>query len=317
MIDLIDKEQRVINYLRLSVTNRCNLKCIYCVGADKFEAKYLTIDEIERVANIFATLGITKVKLTGGEPLIRSDLANIVKRLRSAGMVEVTLTTNGLLLEQKLTTLIAAGVTAINVSLDAIDGATFEALTGVAAVNKVMQAVEASAKVVPTKINSLLIKGTNDSEIVPLIEFAAKAGVAIRFIELMPIGCGTIFEGVGADQVKDVIASKYGELVAYEKQIGNGPAKYFWIESLGIALGFINALSDCFCDKCNRIRLTADGFLKPCLHFGQGLDVYKLFALSDIEILEEIRNTIYNKPIKHHLLEGISNESKMMVQIGG
>ena len=284
-----DQFGREINYARISVTDRCNLRCRYCMpecGVEKLSHdEILTFEEIVRVGKIFARLGIKKFRLTGGEPLLRRNLSALIRELKKIrGVEKITLTTNGVLLKNFSRELIAARLGGVNLSLDTFDAATFSNLTRRKFFAQVVDGLQTllADNFLDVKINCVPIVGVNDSEVVELASLAKNHRVKVRFIELMPIGC------------------------AFESGLRGFVGE----------IGFIDALDHKFCGNCNRIRLTAAGFLKPCLSFDDGLDVKNLLrgGVDDEQIFDAIHETIYLKPREHFF---DTTTKFQMYQVGG
>lgn len=324
MCILEDKNLREIDYLRISIIDRCNFKCLYCVDEKRdyekeIDRDYLREEEIEHIVKVFAKIGVSKIKLTGGEPLIRKDIVSIVRRISKVeGIKKVTLTTNGVLLANYLEELIEAGLDSINISVDAIGADKFKYITKRDVLGRVLQNIKYASERLETKINALIIKGINEEEIIPLVEFAREVKIPIRFIELMPIGSGMGYKPLRQEEIYKIIANKYGEFIESSESFGNGPARYIKSEENDITIGFISALSECFCSSCNRIRITSAGYLKACLHSRDSLNIRPLLgSIEDEQILEIIKDSIYNKPVQHNLLEEVSQETKTMIEIGG
>lgn len=325
---MIDKFNRKIEYARISVTDRCNLRCKYCMpenGVEKIShADILTYEEIIHVAKIFAQLGIKKIRLTGGEPLLRKNICDLISALKNiAGIEQVTLTTNGVLLKNFAQDLILAGINGINLSLDTPDEKIFEELTRRNDFLKVIKGLQIllAENFSNLKINCVPIRGVNDGDILKIVEMAKNNPIKVRFIELMPIGCAKNFSGVPTAEIFNLIEKNFGALIPVEeKNYLCGPAKYFKLQNFIGQIGFIDALEHKFCGDCNRIRLTAEGFLKPCLNFGIGLDVKNLLRsnCSDEKIFSAIEQTIYNKP-REHLFNQKNNlrDERKMYQVGG
>lgn len=323
-----DGRCRGIEYLRISVTDRCNFRCRYCMPQEGIESlphsDILTFEEILKVCRSMVKLGISKIKLTGGEPLVRKNFIELVRQIKAIeGVEEITLTTNGFLLEEQLDELIEAGITHINISLDTLKSKRFKEIARVDGLNKVLRAIQkaADSSLVNVKINALIARGLNEDEIVDLAALAKKYLVNVRFIELMPIGLGKDLKGISKEEVIETLEAAYGKLIPYHKKLGNGPAKYYEAAGFKGKIGFISAVSECFCDDCNRVRLTANGYLKLCLHSTKGLDLRSLLREGIIQetLTETIKKAVENKPDRHHFndLTGSNLEKKIMAQIGG
>lgn len=325
-----DKFNREINYARISVTDRCNLRCRYCMpecGVKKIaHADILTLEEILRVAEIFSRLGIKKIRITGGEPLLRRNLSSLVRDLKKiSGIEQVNLTTNGVLLKNFVSELISAGLDGINLSLDALDEKIFTNLTRRRLFNQVLESLQAlfDQKFKNLKINCVPLRGGNEKELLKLANLARNNSIKVRFIELMPIGCAweSGLRGIPTAEIFSTLERNFGELLpVYDKNPLKGPAKYFKPPNFIGEIGFIDAMEHKFCGNCNRIRLTAEGFLKTCLSFDFGLDIKNLLrsGASDDDILEKIRETIYNKPREHFFDDATKfHDSRLMNQVGG
>lgn len=321
---MLDGYRRTIDYLRISVTDRCNLRCVYCMPENGVEwiahEQILSYEEIVRLVRVFAGLGVSKIKLTGGEPLARKGLADLVRGLRAIdGVEDVTLTTNGLLLEQALPDLAAAGLTAVNVSLDTLNEDTFQRITRRSGVGRVVAAIDACLSVpgLRTKVNCVPMAPEGD-----LLELAALAKdrpLSVRFIELMPIGLGKGLTRRSEDEVRAILEGAYGKLTPYEGKLGNGPCRYYALPEFQGKIGFISAMSHQFCDRCNRVRLTATGFLKTCLQYEQGIELRPLLDRTDEELAEAIAGAIRQKPLAHQFSKSVvdDGECHIMSQIGG
>lgn len=330
---MTDQFGREINYARISVTDRCNLRCRYCMpecGVKKIpHADILSLEEVLRVAKSFSRLGIRKIRLTGGEPLLRKNLPALIRELKNiSGIEQVTLTTNGVLLKTFARELIAAGLDGVNLSLDTLDEKIFNDLTRRKLFDNVLDGLQMLlAERLSLKINCVPLRGINDGELLRLAATAKDMPVKVRFIELMPIGCAweSGLRGIPTAEIFSMLEDNFGKLVPV-REINSlqGPAQYFKPKNFVGQIGFIDALEHKFCGNCNRIRLTAEGFLKTCLSFDSGLDVRNLLrsGVDDEELTKKIRETIYRKPREHLWQLGIRNEElgmnrRQMYQIGG
>lgn len=306
-----DIYNRKIDYLRISITDRCNLRCIYCMpqGEANFieHEEILTHNEILRLSNIASQLGVRKIKITGGEPLIRKGVIDLIRDIKNIDLIkEVTLTTNGVLLEKYLDELKLIGIDGINISLDAVEDRKFKEITGFDYSSKVISAIKKSAKIgIKTKVNSLIIPQINIEEIYNLVEIARDNKVHLRFIEVMPIGFGRNMTRFSSEDVKELISKKYSQLIPYDKKLGNGPAKYYELDGFLGKIGFISAVSDCFCSECNRVRLTSTGFLKACLQYNYGIELKPLLRenYSDDDIKFAMSKIIFSKPKQHQFVD--------------
>ncbi len=314
---------RTIDYLRISVTDRCNLRCRYCMpeeGVDQLShEEILRYEDILRLASIFAKLGVRKVRLTGGEPLARKGLAALVEGLRAIdGIREVAVTTNGTLLEDQLPDLLAAGLTGVNISLDTLREITFRQITRREGVGRTVAAIDAClATGLPVKVNCVPI--APEEELVELAGLAKDRPLAVRFIELMPIGLGKDLRGRREDELRALLERAYGPMAPYEGHLGSGPSRYVAPSGFQGQIGFISSLSHQFCDRCNRVRLTANGFLKTCLQYDRGVWLRPLLGGPDEGLEEAILVAVRDKPAAHQFAKGqvAGGERHIMSQIGG
>ena len=319
---MTDKFGREINYARISVTDRCNLRCRYCMpecGVKKIShADILTLEEILRVAEVFSRLGIKKIRITGGEPLLRRNLPDLIRKIKGiSGIEQVTLTTNGVLLKNFAQELISAGLDGVNLSLDTLNEKTFSDLTRRKLFPQILEGFQDLIGKIPLKINCVPLRGVNDDEILKIATLAKNNPVKVRFIELMPIGCAfeSGLRGIPTAEIFSTLEKNFGELLPiYSKNSLQGPAQYFKINDFSGEIGFIDALEHKFCANCNRIRLTAEGFLKTCLSFDVGLDVRNLLRSGDKNLVEKVREAIYNKPREHFFKDKTKFQ---MYQVGG
>lgn len=325
---MLDKLNRKIDYLRISVIDRCNLRCVYCMPEEGIESiphdEILTYDEILRICEIVSELGIRKIKITGGEPLVRKDIVNLIRDIKNIDKIEqVTLTTNGILLHEMLDDLYDAGIDAINISLDTLNKDNFKKITRRDGLEKVLMSIDKAYDLgIRVKINCLAIRDFNLREIVEIASFAKDREIDVRFIELMPIGFGKKYTQIDNDEILSILESRFGTFEIVTEKRGNGPAKYYKNQNMKGCIGFISAISHEFCESCNRIRLTSSGFLKLCLHYNKGIDLKGPIrnGISDEDLKKLIHDTIWNKPISHkfgHASEEQDIELKNMVQIGG
>ena len=325
---MLDKLNRKIDYLRISVIDRCNLRCVYCMPEEGIESiphdEILTYDEILRICEIVSELGIRKIKITGGEPLVRKDIVNLIRDIKNIDKIEqVTLTTNGILLHEMLDDLYDAGIDAINISLDTLNKDNFKKITRRDGLEKVLMSIDKAYDLgIRVKINCLAIRDFNLSELVEIASFAKDREIDVRFIELMPIGFGKKYTQIDNDEILSILESRFGTFEIVTEKRGNGPAKYYRNQNMKGCIGFISAISHEFCESCNRIRLTSSGFLKLCLHYNKGIDLKEPIrnGISDEDLKKLSHDTIWNKPISHkfgHASEEQDIELKNMVQIGG
>lgn len=323
---MLDQYGRNIDYMRISVTDRCNLRCKYCMPDGIVQTPHceiLTYEEILRIVREAAKLGITKFKITGGEPLARKGCAQLVRSIKNTdGVAEVTMTTNGLLLRDNLSELLDAGLDAVNISLDTLDREKYNKLTGFRgdAISEIMDVLNecVSAKL-KTKINAVLLPENKD-EIVSLSSISEKLPVDVRFIELMPIGMGATMEGASPDEALATLKERWSDLHPVNEKRGNGPAHYYGSDKLIGRIGFIDAVSHIFCQSCNRVRLTSTGLLKPCLCYDTTTDLKTLLrgGATDEELGATLKEAIFSKP-RSHCFDVRSNitEQNSMSQIGG
>lgn len=344
---------RNIDYLRISVTDKCNLRCKYCMPPQGIlpvaHEEILTLEEIFRLVSIMEQLGIRKVRLTGGEPMVRKNLPWLVEQIHGlSGIREIAMTTNGTLFAPLAEVYRKAGLTAVNISLDTLDQERFRCITGcdrgnhAAGVDSVLHAIDAALeRQLRVKINCVPCVEINGEDIEGIAALAADRPLDVRFIELMPIGCGKDYTGISSEEILRRLEKRFGKAIAipgksplavagravdpYEKT--DGPAEYYQFSGFSGRIGFISPISHKFCNGCNRIRLTCEGRLKLCLHYDKGLELKPLLrgGASDEEIREQILAAVREKPSEHHFREkaaggGLTDgaeEQRKMVQIGG
>ena len=321
-----DQHQRNIDYLRISIIDRCNLRCVYCMPKDGVapikHADILTY-EIIRICKVMAKFGLKYIKITGGEPLIRKDLPWLIGGLKAIdGIEQVTLTTNGLLLKEQLPELVKAGIDAINISLDTMNPECFHQITRRNLFNDVWEGILECLRYpeIPLKINCVPVDHRPEN-LIAMAQIAKDYPIHVRFIEMMPIGYGKDFTYVSEDQIIQVLEKHFGALIPDTIHLGNGPCHYYNIHGFKGRIGFISAISHKFCDRCNRIRLTADGYLKTCLQYETGGSLKNLIRnnISDEQLSQSIYNIVYNKPLCHQfdVTEPEHREVRSMSQIGG
>lgn len=322
-----DRFGREIDYLRISITDRCNLRCVYCMPENGIvqipHKEILTYDEITRICRCMTELGIHKIKLTGGEPLTRKGCATLVKMLKELpGIEKVTLTTNGILLKEQMADLAEAGIDDINISLDTLDAAAFAKVTRRENLNQVLEGIEAVLQhpQIGLKINCVPVL-EDPENLVAVAGLAKKYPLHVRFIEMMPIGYGREFQFRGEEEICRILEKAYGTMIPVTERYGNGPCHYYRIEGFQGKIGFISAMTHKFCDQCNRVRMTAEGFLKACLQYQTGTDLKGLMraGCTDEELTEAIQKVIWEKPVSHHFTsaEAGEDEARLMSQIGG
>lgn len=313
---LIDSFGRRIDYLRVSVTDRCNYRCFYCIPPEGVEtaarSEFLSYEELSRLIGLFSELGVSKVRFTGGEPLIRRDMVQLVRLVAARrGIRDLSLSTNAHLLERYAGELVDAGIGRVNISLDTLDPDTFASITRGGELARVLRGIDAALEVGmrPVKLNMVIMKGINDHEIERMLDFAVERGADLRFIETMPIGEAGLEGGshyYPADRVLGRLRNHCGEnLFPVKGGKGAGPARYYQIGSGPVRVGVISAISRHFCEGCNRVRLTAKGELVLCLGqedtvpLGEGLRQ----GWSDEELVQAIRDAIARKPERHEFGE--------------
>lgn len=324
---LSDSFGRQIHYLRLSVTDRCDLRCHYCMPGgfvDFAEPEgWLTTDELERVVTGFARLGVTHLRLTGGEPLVRRDIIELARRLSAIpGINDVSISTNGVRLAPLAEPLLHAGVRRINVSLDSLNPETYREITGGGKLEKVLRGLDAAKAVglAPIKLNTVVMHGVNDREIDDIFEFAVSGGFTLRLIETMPVGAtgqDAIERFVDLGEIRKRLASRY-QLIP-DILPGAGPARYYRVAGSNAHIGFITPMSQHFCETCNRVRLSVQGDLFACLgdeHRYPLRDVLRA-GCSDGELLTHLQNAIALKPEKHTFNEQPSRVVRFMSMTGG
>ena len=329
METLIDNYNRKINYLRISVTDRCNLRCIYCMprkGAPKLpHREILSYEELLTIVSVSVKMGISKIRLTGGEPLIRRDIIYFIKQLANIpGVEDISLTTNGVLLYHTAEDLYNAGIHRINISIDTLDPTKYMEITGRDHFNHVWKGIERAEEVgfFPIKLNVVAMRGLNDDEILDFAKLTFGKPYHVRFIEFMPIGPQTAWRAerfISGAEIKSQIQS-LGKLIPIKPQSFDGPARRFKFCSAKGEIGFINPLSNHFCPSCNRLRLTADGKLRSCLFSDEEIDVKTPLrnGCSHEELGILLMSAIANKPKRHHFGEEIFRKCvRPMVKIGG
>ena len=321
-----DRFNREIDYLRISVTDNCNLRCVYCM--DETEQNFLkncqklTDEEILRIVKTAAKLGIKKIRITGGEPLVRPGIVDLIGKINQInGIEEIYLTTNGTVLANQVKTLSENGLKGVNISLDSLKENRFHQITRRGDVNRVLEFIDQCLmNGLKVKLNTVLVDDLNKDEILDFVKLTIEKSIDVRFIELMPIGIGKVHKGVTNEEVLEIIERTYPNLLKEGRSQSGGPASYIRVNQALGQIGFISAISNCFCQDCNRIRVTADGFLKQCLHFNYGVNLRELMRadLTDEELLEVMKENIYQKPEKHLFnLKGKDEEVKKMNEIGG
>lgn len=323
---MLDRYGRVINYLRISVTDRCNLRCCYCMpeGVQDVGLKnILTFEEIWEIVRTGVSLGITHIRITGGEPLVRKGCVNLIRGIREIPGVEtITMTTNGVLLGNYAKQLKEAGVDGVNISLDTLDPEEFFKITGKRELQEVLAGIRAAKTAgLPVKLNAVNRK---ELDPIPLVRYAQEENLPIRFIEMMPVGYGKKYVGRSNEELRETLEAVCGKAECMTNReelsrMGSGPAVYYQFSDLKVPVGFISAIHGKFCDTCNRVRLTAEGYLKLCLCYDEGEDLRRVLREGEKENLRTImEQTIFRKPAAHcfeHPAE--MTETHEMVKIGG
>jgi len=326
---LIDSHGRVHTYLRISVTERCNLRCVYCMPSQAIEPgirdESLSFAEITRLAAIFVQLGVNKVRFTGGEPLLRRDLVKLVDRLAGIqGLDTLGLTTNGVLLAEHARALRQAGITHLNVSLDSLRPERFARITTRDFFHRVRSGIDTAleAGFPGIRMNVVIVKGFNDDELFDFVEFVRDKPICVRFIEYMPFKANH-WDSSGFlcfDRMRASIESRYQLIPCNSGEIHDSSARQYRIEGFLGSVGFITSLSDSFCAGCNRLRLTADGRLKTCLFYPAEVSLVDPLraGASDAEVAAVITRAVKAKPRDHPRLEElISSTERSMIEIGG
>jgi cyclic pyranopterin phosphate synthase len=327
---LIDPLGRVHTNLRLSVTDRCNIRCFYCMPDEnvrfKPRSELLTFEEIERFVRVAARLGVNKLRLTGGEPLVRHDLAKLVARLRAIeGIHDIALTTNGILLEEQAQALKDAGLTRVNISLDSLSAETFRKIARRDGLDRVLAGIHAAKRVGFTKIrlNAVAIKGITEPEIVPLTRFARENEMEMRFIEFMPLDAEQNWQHdqvLNGEEIRAAIEEAIGPLEPANRPDPSQPATDFQFADGSGTVGFINPVSQPFCEDCNRLRLTAEGQVRNCLFSTVEWDARAVLRKggSDSELTQLIRDCVRAKKPGHGIdSSDFVRPERAMYQIGG
>lgn len=323
---MLDRYGRVINYLRISVTDRCNLRCCYCMpeGVQDVGMKnILTFEEIWEIVRTGVSLGITHIRITGGEPLVRKGCVDLIRGIREIPGVEtITMTTNGVLLGNYGKQLKEAGVDGVNISLDTLDPEEFYKITGKRELQEVLAGIRAVKTAgLPVKLNAVNRK---ELDPIPLVRYAQEENLPIRFIEMMPVGYGKKYVGRSNEELRETLEAVCGKAECMTNReelsrMGSGPAVYYQFSDLKVPVGCISAIHGKFCDTCNRVRLTAEGYLKLCLCYDEGEDLRRVLREGEKENLRTImEQTIFRKPAAHcfeHPAE--MTETHEMVKIGG
>lgn len=327
---LCDRFNRPINYLRISITDRCNFRCVYCMPPQgvvwRDHAEMLTYEEITEITKVAVREGVTRVRLTGGEPLVRKNLPELVRSLAAIpGLEDISLTTNATLLEELAEPLARAGLNRVNVSLDTLDAAKFTRITRGGSLEKALRGIQAAetAGLKPIKLNAVVVRGVNDDELVSLARLTLEHEWQVRFIELMPVSNLEDW-GFGFPQAGDRYVSVQEmhtrlaplELVPADEQNGNGPSRNFRIPGAKATVGFISPMGEHFCASCNRLRLTADGNLRPCLLHDIEVPIREALRAGE-DILPYLKQALELKPEGHENAVTEFHTNRRMAQIGG
>ncbi|MCI5160699.1 MAG: GTP 3',8-cyclase MoaA [Candidatus Electrothrix sp. AX5] len=336
-MELKDLFSRTVSYLRLSLTDRCNLKCLYCVPEkDRSECsprldhnELLSYEELLRVVRVAVSLGISKLRLTGGEPLVRRDIMHFIDQLAKIdNLNDIRITTNGVLLEKFADPLAAAGIKKINISLDTLKPERFERITGKDYFMQVWKGIERAeaAGFSPIKLNTVVMRGINDDELEDFVRMSQETTMQIRFIEFMPIGSSSSWDKkayMSSDEIMERIG-EMGELIPVSKGKADGPATMFRAgQGAKGRIGFISPISHRFCDRCNRLRLTSEGMLRSCLLDDRETDLRSVLRRggSEQDIQQALVDAVRNKPKGHQMEERLKNQGEnchgRMSRIGG
>ncbi|QEK11570.1 GTP 3',8-cyclase MoaA [Crassaminicella thermophila] len=315
---------RSINYLRVSVTDLCNLRCKYCMPKEgvykRKHEQILSIEEIFKVVKASVNLGIEKVRITGGEPLVRKGMIHLIEKISNLEEIkDVALTTNGTLLKKYAKDLKHAGLKRVNISLDTLKAEKYSEITRGGRLGDVLEGIEEAKKIglFPVKLNVVVIGGFNDDEIMDFVNLTIKENIEVRFIELMPIGQASKW-AKSKFLSNDVLKYQLKDLIPVYEGDKSSPAQYFKFADAKGKVGFINPISHHFCKYCNRIRLTADGRLKPCLHSNKEIDLKSILRQKNGNLEDMIKIAIYKKPKEHKLNEKDHQPIiRDMVRIGG
>jgi cyclic pyranopterin phosphate synthase len=322
-----DSFGRDIHYLRISLTDKCNMRCVYCMSEDMVfqpNDELLTTAEIRRLVQIFARLGVDKIRLTGGEPTVHPDLLTIVRDIRAAGITRISMTTNGLRLADLAAPLKDAGLERVNVSVDTLDPDRFHHITRWGHLDKVLAGVHAAeaAGLTPIKINAVIARGFNEQDVADLARLTLAHPWQVRFIEMMPFGDVATFAQnatISQAEIMAHIEHEVGPLHPIDEGRLDGEARLYRLEGSRAAVGFISTLTNPFCASCSRVRLTADGHLRLCLLRDDEGDLLTPLrrGATEAELEELIRSLIWRKPWGHGLPDGLIPLDRVMSQIGG
>ena len=334
---LVDQFSRTIRYLRLSVTDRCNLRCTYCMAEDMVflpKAKVLSLEELALVAKTFVSLGVEKIRLTGGEPLVRKGVITLAQQLgQLQGLRELVMTTNGVLLDEYARSLKAAGVSRVNISLDTLKPERFKSLTRFGELSDVLRGLKAaqSAQFSRIKLNAVILRGVNDDEVIDLTRFAVQEGIDISFIEEMPLGNIDSHQreltSVSSDDIRHRLEDAFAVQPSDQRDAAGGPARYYEVPNSATRVGFISPMSHNFCASCNRVRVTTEGQLLLCLGNEDALDLREIIrssaaqglhddAIQDI-LAAQLIAAMRSKPEKHEFDPREIKITRFMSATGG
>lgn len=325
---MIDTFQRNINYLRISVTDRCNLRCVYCMPPEGVKQtphwEILSLEEFGRVVDAASDIGIRKVRITGGEPLVRKNIIDLFRYIAANPLIDdISITTNGILFADMAADLKKAGLNRVNFSLDSLNPQNFKDITRLGKFEDVWRGINKAIELDlhPVKLNVVAVRGVNDQEFTDFARLSREMPLHIRFIELMPIGeCNPWAVGnfISANEIMTSLREEFGPMQAEIKVTGSGPAKYFRLPGAKGTIGFITAISEHFCGTCNRLRLTANGQLRPCLYANKEFDLKTPLrnGADRQELANLIVRAIRQKPQQHHMDQGWTDR-RVMSQIGG
>ena len=317
-----DRFLREIDYIRISVTDRCNFRCRYCMPAQGVgfipHDQILRFEEIIRIGRMLPRLGIKHIKITGGEPLVRKGVCSLIKDLKALkGIEQVTLTTNGYLLERFAEDLKEASIDAVNVSVDTVDRENFAKICRKDGLAEVLRSIDkAQALGIDLKVNTVVSGNSSMAELLDVLNFFSGKGITVRFIELMPVGIAEQARVSNADLFK-LIKLQYPDITKDDFR-SNGPARYYQFGD-GKRVGFISAVHDVFCSSCNRVRLTAEGVIKPCLASTLSYNIKRLLrsGAGDAELERALKQAVFHKPVSHHFNNKQKKETRAMNTIGG
>ncbi|MFA9375280.1 MAG: GTP 3',8-cyclase MoaA [Lachnotalea sp.] len=321
-----DRWNRTINYLRISVTDQCNLRCCYCMPEEGIsclnQSEILTFKEIEEIVTAGVSIGIDTIKITGGEPLVRNNVTQLIKNLKNInGVKQVTLTTNGVLLKKYADELKEARVDSINVNFPALSREKYSSITRRDEFNQVMEGIKKAQEIgLHLKLNCVSRKTITDQDLYEYGMIAKQYPIDVRFIEMMPLGYGKMFETYSNEHILERIKNIFGDQIKHSNWTGNGPAVYYEMADFNGKIGFVSAVTHKFCNQCNRVRLSADGDLKLCLNYDTGVSLKNVLRYGDRTTLVDVmEQAIYVKPQQHCFYEekDCKVEMKNMVQIGG